>query len=302
MSMHALVTGSSGFLGRRFVEELKANGYDVAACDIADRPSWDALDLFRTDQYKYDLAIHCAAVSPWRLAIDGCPLQVGASNLELDAAYFSWAARAEPEHLVYISSSAAYPVSLQTGPGSIPLREDQIDLSVDTIGLPDASYGWTKITGEMLAGHYRAAGGRVTVVRPFSGYGEYQSSYFPFGAFRDRALRRVNPFEVWGSGQQVRDFIHVDDVVRGTLEAVRQQVAGPVNLATGVGTSLVELAEMFASEAEYRPEFLTKPDAPTGVAHRVGDSVLMRSFYRPRVSIEQGVARAVRTGVINAVG
>ena len=293
--MRALVTGSGGFLGRHFKSELVRRGYQVIAVEINDPAfSCDAMQVFTKGHMRVDLAIHCAALSPHRQAIDADPLRVGAYNLMLDAALFDWAARVQPDHLVYISSSAAYPAHLQNGSNPVDwLTEFDIDLDHRVIGNPDAIYGWTKLTGEQLANRYQQAGGRATVVRPFTGYGTDQSSRFPFGAFRDRANRRDDPFEVWGSGEQVRDFIHVKDLVAATMRAVELRVAGPINLCTGVGTSMLELAELFCEAAGYSPRIETKPGAPGGVQHRVGDPTLLHEFYIPSIDIRRGVSDAL---------
>lgn len=261
--------------------------HEVTRLDIAYDPSFDAIGFFRSDESRYDLVLHLAAVSPHRAAIDGRALAVGAGNLALDAALFDWAARTRPGRLVYFSSSAAYPVYLQDG------RFGKLEEISAGAGEPDAIYGWVKLTGERLADAYRAQGGRVTVVRPFSGYGEDQSPNFPFGAFRDRALAREDPFQVWGDGEQVRDFVHVDDVVGAMLAAVEQGIDGPVNLCTGRPTSFNELAQMFAAEAGYTPEIKHLTDAPRGVAYRVGDPTLLSAFYTCRVSLEEGIRRAL---------
>src|SRR5690606_7526800 len=172
-------------------------------------------------------------------------------------------------------------------------REEQVRATAPVIEAPDAVYGWTKLTGELMAEHYRAAGGKVTVVRPFSGYGTDQSAEFPFGAFRDRALARADPFWVWGSGEQVRDFIHVDDVVGAIMAAVASDVDGPVNLCTGQGTSMRQLAALFCAAVGYDPVIKLAGNAPGGVNYRVGGSVRMRELYQPRVTIDRGVDRAV---------
>lgn len=296
--MKVLVTGSAGFLGRHFVEALDARGDTVTGVDIRD--GRDALDVFRHDRTTYDIVVHCAAVAPHREAIDGRALAVGAGGLELDSAMFQWAARTRPGRVVFLSSSAAYPTDLQNDfarPWN--LREQDIRLDRLNVGSPDAIYGWVKLTGERLADAYRAKGGAVTVVRPFSGYGKDQSASFPFGAFRDRALRREDPFTVWGSGEQVRDWVHVDDVVGAVLAAVDADHDGPLNIATGIGTSMAELAAMFCVEAGYAPQFEFHPDKPAGVAYRVGDPTLLREVYVPRVSLAEGVKRALSVWPIN---
>lgn len=298
--MKVLITGSSGFLGRHFAARLAQDGHTVACLDIAsEHPPGvvtDALDFFFSPRgwsaLHYDLVLHLAAVSPHRAAIDGRALAVGAGNLALDAAMFEWAARTRPGRVVYFSSSAAYPIGLQCDCDPLWKLSEE-DINPVTPEAPDAIYGWVKLTGERLADAYRAQGGCVTVVRPFSGYGEDQSSNFPFGAFRDRAAAREDPFVIWGDGQQVRDWIHVDDIVGGVLAAVDHGVDGPLNLCTGRGTSMRELAELFTSTVGYRPHIELRPDQPTGVAYRVGDPTRLHEIYTPRVTLEEGVKRAL---------
>lgn len=292
--MKVLVSGSGGFLGRHFAGALEARGDDVTGVDIRD--GVDALDVFRYNRTTFDVVLHCAAVAPHREAIDGRALAVGAGGLELDSAMFQWAARTRPGRVVYLSSSAAYPVYLQTGEYRVPLREHD---TWDHPGEADAIYGTVKVMGERLARLYRAQGGAVTVVRPFSGYGEDQSASFPFGAFRDRARRREDPFVIWGSGEQVRDWIHVDDVVGAVLAAVDAEVDGPLNICTGIGTSMAELAAMFCAEAGYDPRFEYLTDRPAGVAYRVGDPTLLNEVYVPRVTLAEGVKRALAAPPIN---
>lgn len=290
--VNVLVSGALGFLGRHFVETLEARGDDVTGVDIRD--GQDALELFRNGCRTFDVVLHCAAVAPHRSAIDGRALTVGAGGLELDSAMFQWAARTRPGRVIYFSSSAAYPTDLQNDfarPWN--LREEDIRLDRLNIGSPDAIYGWVKLTGERLAEAYRAQGGAVTVVRPFSGYGEDQSASFPFGAFRDRARRREDPFVIWGTGEQVRDWVHVGDLVGAVLTAVDGDHDGPLNVCTGVGTSMAELAAMFSAEAGYDPTFEYLPDRPAGVAYRVGDPTLLHEVYVPRVTLAEGVKRAL---------
>ncbi|MFJ1664804.1 NAD-dependent epimerase/dehydratase family protein [Streptomyces bottropensis] len=291
----ALVTGAWGFVGRHMTRALREQGWDVIGCDIAnpERPV-NCLDVFRRADRVFDLVVHAAARAPHRAAIDGHP-ETMAYNLQLDSALFDWAVDTGQRRVLYLSSSAVYPVLLQDGDPSRDLHETATDM-VHGI-MPDAGYGWTKLTGEKMAAAAATVGLAVHVVRPFSGYGEDQGDDWPFGAFVARARRREDPFTIWGDGSQVRDWIHIDDVVAGALAVVDADVREPVNLCTGRGISMTELAGMIVAETGYQPAISYELQAPRGVAYRVGDPDRFHAIYKPKVTVEEGVARAVRAAV-----
>ncbi|GAB1642535.1 NAD-dependent epimerase/dehydratase family protein [Krasilnikovia sp. MM14-A1259] len=301
--MRALVTGSAGLVGRHVSAELERRGWVVDRCDILS--GWDALDVFRQGGndciQHYGLVVHAAASSPHRAAIDGEP-QHFARNLQLDSAMFDWAVRTGQGRVLYLSSSAAYPVDLQSGQPQRRLNE-YCDLDLDGWVpvddgwyqmTPDANYGWTKFIGERLAEQARAAGLPVTVVRPFSGYGEDQAEDFPFRALVERARRREDPFVIWGDGNQVRDWIHIDDVVAGMLAVAESGTEEPVNLCTGVGWSMAELAHIACDLVGHKPRFEYLADKPAGVAYRVGDPARFHEHYKPTVTLAEGIARSLR--------
>ncbi|MEV7466127.1 NAD-dependent epimerase/dehydratase family protein [Streptomyces kronopolitis] len=291
--MHVLLTGASGFVGRHLHQALWDRGDDVLAIDLNPTPivrSGDALDFFRTDDQRWDLAIHCAAIVGGRASIDGCPFGV-ATNLALDAWYMRWLVRTGTPRGVYFSSSAAYPVALQQ-PGEI-CRLVETDIDYEQPGRPDATYGLAKLTGEQLCQYAAAEGVQMTVLRPFSGYGEDQDPCYPYPAFIQRARRRDDPFEIWGSGDSTRDWIHIDDLVNATLAAVDQGVSGPLNLGWGRATSFNELAHLVTQAAGYTPQLKHLPAAPQGVHHRVCDPSRMLDFYQPRITLEEGIERAL---------
>lgn len=280
-------------MGSHFVMRLRADGWEVYEIDVASRTR--PIDVRVLNQWQeggthFELAIHCAAVVGGRATIDGSPLDV-AVNFELDAAFARWCLRVRPEHVVYFSSSAAYPVWMQGDIRHGPLRED--DISLDHLQQPDAIYGLAKLVGETLMRHLERAGVRTHVFRPFSGWGADQSIAYPMPSLLDRARRREDPFVVWGDGQQVRDWVHVDDVVGAVMAAVDQDVRGPLNIGSGVPVSFDELAAMVCAAAGYSPTIQHLTDAPTGVRYRVCDPTRMLEVYQPRTTLEEGIRRAL---------
>ena len=307
----ALVTGSAGFVGRHMADELERRGYTVIRVDLVEdhraaglRWPMDVRTWFATEGVycEVDLVVHCAAVVGGRTMIDGAPLQLAAEDLSIDAELFRWLlGRKTCPKVVYYSSSAAYPVELQDPTFRVPgavmaLRESDIDLDLPGEHysyLPDATYGWVKLTGERLAAEAQKMGLPVYVFRPFSGYGSDQHLDYPFPSFVDRARRQVVEFEVWGPGTQVRDFVHIDDVVGATMARLDGDDLSPVNICTGIGTSFLELAQLVMTEAGFQAPIVTHPDKPVGVLHRVGDPALMRQFYEPTVTLTEGIRRAL---------
>lgn len=285
MTLRALVTGSSGFVGRAMVAELVERGYRCTTVDAAKTGEGDLGQWLYAHRQgypprrQYDLVVHCAYVIGGRAGIGGNRSAL-AENLRLDAELFRWVADTEQPHVLYFSSSAAYPVHLQDAHTETLLREDDTDV----FGEPDADYGFAKMVGERLAANAWAQGTRVSVVRPFSGYGTTQAPGYPFRDFIDRAKRQEDPFVVWGNAGQRRDWIHVTDVVRAALAVAGQDArwpdwGGPVNLCSGVGTSMFELARQVCGAAGYYPTITTNPEAPMGVMNRVGDPTKMRGYY-----------------------
>ncbi len=290
-----MVTGAAGFFGRYFQHALRERGDQVWATDKV-----DGHDVRRIEEWappvEFDLVVHLAGNVGGRVSIDQNPLWIG-QNLAIDAAFFEWAAKFKPGRVVYFSSAAAYPIALQARGYRNNLTEDMVCHA--QLQTPDSLYGWAKVTGERLATLARAVGVPVTVVRPFSGYGPEQTFDYPFSCFIARALNREDPFTIWGDGTQCRDWIHAEDVIGSVLAAVENEVDGPFNACTGRATSFLELAEIVKEQAAAKLNPIAWPndlrlDAPQGPHFRVGDPSYLETFYTPKVSVEEGVERALR--------
>lgn len=249
-------------------------------------------NLIGVDIERFNYIFHFAAIVGGRATIDGDPIKV-ALDLSIDAEMFFWSTRHKPDHVLYPSSSAAYPVDLQTDKNAIALKESDIDFN--NMGQPDMTYGWSKLTGEYLAKvtaqHYDIP---VTCIRPFSGYGEDQDLTYPIPAIAARAARKENPFEVWGTGKQGRDFVHIDDVLDCTLSAMEVIKDGSaINIGQGKLTSFFEIIAIFTDFAGYKPEIKCLLDKPVGVHSRYCNMSYVKEVvgWEPKISIREGMRR-----------
>ncbi len=317
-----LITGGAGFVGRHFTRRFLEAGDEVHVVDkiapltggIDPADGWplfeprdfngfvfhreDCREYFaRHPHEEFDYALHLAAMVGGRLMIERNPLVV-ADDLSIDAAFWQWANVARPKKTVCFSSSAAYPIALQRVDGYTLLKEDMISFDAD-LGMPDMSYGWAKLTCEYLARlAYERHGLESVCYLPFSGYGEDQDDSYPFPSICKRVLanRGAATITVWGSGRQMRDFIHVEDCVDAVLLTMDKiSNADALNLSTGIYTSFIEFALTAAKLCGFDPEVVGMSDQPEGVFARAGDTTKQRGFgFRPKISFGEGIARALR--------
>lgn len=306
---NALVFGGAGFVGRALTKRLLA--MDVATCVVDDLstglhphmwldvPEPAGFSFFKADvrdycanrSTQYDAVFHCAAIVGGRLVIEGDPLRV-ATDLAIDSDFFRWCVKAKPKKIVYFSSSAVYPINLQRKGQHCALSETFVDFNASKFGMPDKTYGFAKFAGELLA-QYAVKNYNLDVViyRPFSGYGEDQDPSYPFPAILRRIRNRENPLTIWGSGDQERDFIHIEDVVTAVLKTINVLQPGEaLNLGTGFPTSFVQLAQMACNlDGAHGLEIVTDKTKPEGVFSRVCDPYKLHQWYMPMIVLQQGI-------------
>ena len=270
--------------------------------NMMDNDQWLQTAYGLTDFDKFSDAFHFAAIVGGRAKIDGDPMMV-ALDLSIDAEFFYWAVRHKPERVMFPSSSAAYPVNLQAEEGFVALKESDIDFAGGNLGQPDMTYGWSKLTGEYLA---RIAAQyydlKVASVRPFSGYGEDQDLSYPIPAIAARAANKETPFEVWGTGKQGRDFVHIDDCIDCILFALDNIHDGSaINIGSGKITSFLEIIDIFTDFAGYKPPIKQLLDKPVGVhaRHANMDYVFNELGWKPKISLREGMRRVYDAAVRN---
>jgi nucleoside-diphosphate-sugar epimerase len=305
---NVLITGGASFIGSHLAEKLVARGATVRVVDnlssgrienvqhLIDSRSIEfrSADLLDPDvaasaMRGVNYVFHNAADHGGRGYID--LHQVNCStNLILDGSVFRAAERAGVEKVIFASSGCVYPANLQCNP------EEELYLTEDLVGPPfnaDNLYGWAKLMGEMTLSAYVREGRMKSVsLRYFTAYGPRCPESHAVMAMIARAVTDQNPFEVWGTGEQVRNWTHVSDIVEGTIRAAeRVEDGSAINIGTMVRTKVVECVLAVLSYMGKNPKLSFDPSKPTGPYNRVCDLTLchQRLDWTPKMTFLDGL-------------
>ncbi|HEV2799629.1 MAG TPA: NAD-dependent epimerase/dehydratase family protein [Pyrinomonadaceae bacterium] len=309
-----LVTGGASFIGSHLVELLLAKG--VRRLRVVDdlstglrenlepylsegRVELRVEDLLRDGAAReamrdIDVVFHLAAIHGGRGYIDRHQSEC-AQNLALDGLVTRAAVSAGVDKFVFASSGCVYPVELQGDVHrELYLREEMVGPGFHADGL----YGWAKLMAELtLEACYREQGLKSCSCRLFTAYGERGLESHALVAMISRAFLRLDPFEVWGDGTQIRNWTYVTDIVRGlVLAAERIDDATAINLGTEESITVLEAARAVLSLTGHEAKIILRTDMPTGPLNRVASNELARRLlgWTPEVSFSEGLRRTAR--------
>jgi nucleoside-diphosphate-sugar epimerase len=217
-----------------------------------------------------------------------------ASNLFLDGLVFWEAVKAGVEKIVYASSGCVYPNYMQTDlTKELYLREEDVKPPHDA----DNMYGWAKLMAELtLQAYHREHGIGTASCRYFTVYGPRGVENHAVIAMIARAFVGQNPFDVWGDGQQIRNWTHVDDIVSGTILAAEKINDGTaVNLGTMERVRVIDAARMVLEFSGHKAEIRLRPDMPTGPLNRVADNRLAKQLlgWEPKIPFRVGLKQTM---------
>lgn len=292
---NVLVTGGCSFIGSHLVDRLVKKSANVRVVDnlssgklkyiehwveqgAAEFIHADLLEVGQAERAVdgIDNVFHLAADHGGRGYIDLHQADC-ATNLALDGLMIRAAHRAGVGHFTFASSGCVYPIGLQSDPDAcVYLSEDMVQPPYQA----DDMYGWAKLMGELtLQAYYRDYGFKSTSLRYFTVYGERCTESHAVIAMIARAFVGQDPFEVWGTGEQIRNWTHVDDIVDGTIRAAEcVENATAINLGTMERIRVIDAARAVLKRTDSKAKIVTNPTRPTGPYNRVADNSLAREL------------------------
>lgn len=293
-----LVTGGAGFLGTAVVDRLRHLG--AREIVVPRSAEYDLVDGAAVRRLMRDAApdvvIHLAARIGGIAASRAHPSTFFYENAMMGLQVLHEAYAHRVAKVVAVSSVCAYPRDC-----AAPFRE--ADLWKGSPQPTHEAYGIAKRILTTQAEAYRAEHGfRVVVVCPTNLYGPRDNFDRTTGHVipamlleLERARRQgVDEVTFWGDGTPTRDFLYVDDCARGiVLAAERTDECGPINLATGVGASMGDLARRIGAIVGYRGAIAWDTTKPNGEARRVVDPTRAREWlgFTATTELDDGLSR-----------
>jgi UDP-glucose 4-epimerase len=289
---HFLVTGGAGFIGSHLCRHLLAAGARVTAVDSMKYAKERDFPIQRFTLGSDDIgALPLAGVDGiFHLAAEkhnqslATPDALLRANIDGTYQLLTAAARAGVHKVVFSSSLYAY--GRLAGP---PMSEDEVPE-------PHTLYGITKLTGEHLVAHARRLGLPGAVLRYFFVYGPEQYPGMGYKSVIVANFERLlagQPALVHGDGTQALDYIYIDDVVAATVLAMERDAEGPLNVGSGVATTIADLtARMCAltgGSAVHGPADWTAGSSRVGRTERIQAAL----DWQPRIGLDEGLARTL---------
>ena len=309
---HVLVTGGASFIGSSLVDALVSRGAIVRVVDDLSTGRYEYIsrlvesgnvEIIKGDLLDSEIAtrsvrgieylFHLAAIHGGRGYVDLHNVECS-MNLILDGQLFREAVKAHVEKIIFASSGCVYPNHLQSDP------EKELYLTEDLVGPPydaDNMYGWAKLMGELTLQHFVKQGlVKAASCRYFTVYGPRGKEDHAVIAMIARAFIQQNPFEVWGTGEQIRNWTYIDDIVEGTILAAEGIDDGTaVNLGTMERIRVIDAATMILRRMGVEVPLKFLPHMPTGPYNRVAANRLAKELigWEPRVPFREGIVKTI---------
>ena len=309
-----LVCGAGGFIGGHLIADLRRQGHtQLRAADKKPLSEWyqrfDGVENFQLNlehlgdcekavegcDAVYNLAADMGGMGFIELNKALCMLSVLINTHLLLAAKKFGASR-----FFFSSSACVYNADKQRDPNVTALKEADAYPA-----MPEDGYGWEKLFSERMCRHFREDFGVQTRVA------RYHNVYGPHGTYdggREKApaavCRKViaakqsgkHEIEIWGSGEQTRSFMYIDDCLHGTQTLLNSDFVEPINIGSNELVSINQLVDIVEHIAGVKLKRHYNLNAPKGVNGRNSDNTLIQQVFgwQPATRLRDGMEKTYR--------
>ena len=322
VGQHILVTGGAGMIGSNLVRRLVSEGHRVSVVDnlwrgkreyLSDHGSNWVIDMEK-EFHELDLAepnkldallpdvdyvFHLADIVAGVDYVFSNQLEIFRQNLLINSNVVASVSKfPHIKGYIYVGTACSFPEHLQTGVEAAPLKEPDLYPAA-----PESAYGWSKLMGQYEAELMeKDIGIPISLPMLHNVYGApcdfspERSQVIP-SLVRKAIAYPQEPFVVWGSGQQGRAFIHIDDVVDGLVRCLERGLGhGVVQLGPDHCTSIATLAETIVEISGKSIDLQFDTSKPEGDRGRCADYTKARAVlgWEPKVELKDGLSSMYR--------
>lgn len=306
---NVLVTGGSGFVGVNLIKKLVSLGANIRSTTHRKAPLFSdkkieyvKCDLLAMDDCKklvkdMDYVFMCAANTSGAAVIAATPLVHVTPNIIMNSQMLEAAYNEGVNKFVWLSSNAAYPPT-----GNRPIKEEEM-FNADPYDVYFGA-GWMKRYTEILCRMYSEKLSRkmaTVVLRPSNIYGPYDDFDFATSHMMAATIRKVverqTPLEVWGTGDDIRDLIYIDDFIDALiLSAEKINTYDPINIGLGKGYSVKEILKILFELENWKPaEIKFNTSKPSMIPVRLIDTEKAKKMlgFKAEIDVREGMKRTI---------
>jgi len=302
-----LVTGGAGFVGVNLIKRLLDEGADIRATLHNNKA---VLNDNRIEYFSGDLRLEkdcqkavsgidyvfmCAANTSGAKIMATTPLVHLTPNILMNMQMLQAAYAAGVKKFLFISTNTVYPLT------DFPVKESDVTNEFyESYHVVAWMKRFTEIVCDMYSSRIKEPM-KTVIVRPGNLYGPFdkfdweKSKVIP--AIMRRAIEKHDPFEVWGDGTDLKDFLYIDDLVDGLILAMEKlEEFEPINIASGIPVTIRDVLSEILKSANYEDADVRYDSSkPTMIPKRMIDISLAKEKlgFKPKVSLEDGIQRTV---------
>ena len=303
-----LVTGGTGFVGINLINRLLDEGANIRATlhdkdpvIVDERIEYIRGDLRLEEDCEkvvdgMDYIFMCAANTSGAKVMASTPLVHLTPNMLMNIQMLQAAYSAKVKKFLFVSTNTVYPLT------DFPVKESDVTNNFyESYHIVAWMKRFTEIVCEMYSNRIKEPM-KTIVVRPGNLYGPYdkfdweKSKVIP--AIMRRAIERHDPFEVWGDGMDLKDFLYIDDCIDGLILAMENlDEFEPINIASGIPVTIRDVLTQILKSADYDDADVQYDSSkPTMIPKRMIDISLAKEKlgFEPKVSLQDGIHKTVQ--------